>query len=333
MANIIEELSTAATLATTAVESASTAIEEASTAATSVQQVVETSKNNFTQAVKNFSLEKLIHYGDSVAAGLLQFLGDLVVAGLILFIGFKVAKKVTSLVENFLRNRLSLDEGVVRFLRSFTNLGLKTIVVFWAVTRLGVAGSTIIALFGSATITIGLALQGSLSNIAGGVLILLLKPFQVGDYIVEDNSKNEGTVKDIDLFYTRLQTIDNKTVVIPNGVISNCSLTNVTKEQFRRIDLIIGIEYSQDIDQVRQIFTDIVRQEEKVLQDREIMIFVSEFASSCVEMGLRFWVAMDDYWTVRWDVLEKIKKRFDAEGISIPFNQLDVRIHQNGGPQ
>lgn len=332
MANIIQELSTAATLATeaatTAVEAATTAAAEATTEAASVQQVVESTKNTFMQSVKNFSIDKLIDYGDSVAAGLLEFAGDLFVASLILFFGFKVSKKLTKMVEKFLDSRLGLDEGLVHFLRSFTNMTLKTIVVFWAVTRLGVAGSSIVALFGSATITVGLALQGSLSNIAGGVLILLLKPFQIGDYIVEDHSKNEGTVQDIDLFYTRLHTVDNKTVVIPNGVISNCSLTNVTRQDYRRLDLIIGIEYSQDIDQVRAVFQDIIDHQEKVLPEMGINIFVNNFAESCVEMGVRFWVPMDDYWDVRWEVLEKIKKRFDQEGISIPFNQLDIRIQQ-----
>lgn len=297
------------------------------TTAVPMEQIVEnlTPKNSAMDSLKDFSFDKLMAYGDKMATGLLEFAGNLILALLIVFIGFKVAKKVAKTVEKVLSNRL--DMGVVRFLYSFTNLGLKAIVIFWAVTQIGVAGSSIIALFGSATITIGLALQGSLSNIAGGVLILILKPFQIGDYIIEDNSKNEGTVQDIDLFYTRLQTVDNKTVVIPNGVISNCSLTNVTRQDSRRIDLLIGIEYTESIDRVKRVLQDIVNHQEKVIFENGIDIYVSDFAASSVEMGVRFWVPMDDYWTVKWAVLEKIKKRFDEEGISIPYNQLDVRIH------
>lgn len=283
-------------------------------------------ETSFFDSFKNFSFHKLTDYGDKMATGLLEFAGNLLLAILILVIGFKVAKKISSIVRRILSDRL--EPGVVTFLYSATNLGLKGIVIFWAVTKLGVAGSSIVALFGSITITIGLALQGSLSNIAGGVLILVLKPFQIGDYIVEDNSKNEGFVTSIDLFYTRLQTIDNKTVVIPNGVISNCSLTNVTRQDVRRIDLIIGISYEESVAKVREVFLDIINHQEKVLLDEPVDIFVHNFAESCVEMGLRFWVSMDDYWTIRWAVLEKIKNRFDEENISIPYNQLDVRISQ-----
>lgn len=310
-----------------AVSTATTASEAASTTAASVEQIVEnlTPENSIIDSLKNFSFHKLTNYGDQLVTGLLEFVGNLILALLIVFIGFKIAKKIAKMVEKFLSNRL--DAGVVRFLYSFTNLGLKAVIVFWAVTKIGVAGSSIVALFGSATITIGLALQGSLSNIAGGVLILILKPFQIGDYIIEDHSKNEGTVRDIDLFYTRLQTADNKTVVIPNGVISNCSLTNVTRQDSRRIDLLIGIEYEESVDRVKAVLRDIIEHQDKVIPENGISIYVNDFAASCVEMGVRFWTPMDEYWNVRWEVLEKIKKRFDEEGISIPYNQLDVRIH------
>lgn len=292
-----------------------------------MEEIVEnlTPENSIIDSLKQFSFDKLVDYGDQMATGLLEFAGNLILALIIAFIGFKIAKKIAKFVEKCLSNRL--DAGVVRFLYSFTNLGLKAIVIFWAVTKIGVAGSSIVALFGSATITIGLALQGSLSNIAGGVLILILKPFQIGDYIIEDHSKNEGTVRDIDLFYTRLQTADNKTVVIPNGVISNCSLTNVTRQDSRRIDLLIGIEYEESVDRVKAVLHDIIDHQDKVIAENGVNIYVNDFAASCVEMGIRFWVPMDDYWTIRWEVLEKIKKRFDEEGISIPYNQLDVRIH------
>lgn len=277
---------------------------------------------------KQMSFDKLLQYGEGMLDGVIAFAGDLVIALLILIIGFKVAKKAAKLVEKLLTDKL--DKGVVRFFYSFVNLGLKAIVVFSAVTKLGVASSSIIALLGSAGVAVGLALQGSLSNIAGGVLILILKPFQIGDYIREDNSGNEGTVMDIDLFYTRLKTGDNQTIVIPNGIISNCSLTNVTRQEYRRVDLLIGISYDQNIDEVKEVLASIVnRQEDAVItEERPVQIFVSNFGASSVDMGLRFWVPMDQYWPIKWAVMEDIKKEFDKKGIEIPYNQLDVKIHQ-----
>lgn len=277
---------------------------------------------------KQMSFDKLLQYGEGMLDGVIAFAGDLVIALLILIIGFKVAKKAAKLVEKLLTDKL--DKGVVRFFYSFVNLGLKAVVVFSAVTKLGVASSSIIALLGSAGVAVGLALQGSLSNIAGGVLILILKPFQIGDYIREDNSGNEGTVMDIDLFYTRLKTGDNQTIVIPNGIISNCSLTNVTRQEYRRVDLLIGISYDQNIDEVKEVLASIVnRQEDAVItEERPVQIFVSNFGASSVDMGLRFWVPMDQYWPIKWAVMEDIKKEFDKKGIEIPYNQLDVKIHQ-----
>ena len=278
--------------------------------------------------IKDISIGKLLQYGEGLLDSIIAFAGDAVVALLILIIGFKLAKKAAQIVEKIFTDKL--DKGVVRFFYSFVNLGLKALVIFSAVTKLGVASSSIIALLGSAGVAVGLALQGSLSNIAGGVLILILKPFQIGDYIKEDNSGNEGTVMDIDLFYTRLKTGDNQTIVIPNGIISNCSLTNVTRQEYRRVDLVIGISYDQNIGEVKDVLSSIVNRQEKavITEDRPVQIFVSNFGASSVDMGLRFWVPMDEYWKVRWDVLEEIKNEFDKKGIEIPYNQLDIKIHQ-----
>lgn len=283
--------------------------------------------------ISEVSVSKLMQYGEAFLDWAVGFVGNVIVAAFILFIGFKIARFVANWVKKILLKNPYIDEGVVRFLYSFTDLGLKALAIFNAVGKLGVESSSIIALFGSATVAIGLALQGSLSNIAGGVLILILRPFQIGDYIIEDSSKNEGTVCDIDLFYTKLKTVDNKTVVIPNGVISNTSLTNVTKQDFRRVDLIIGISYDQNIGQVKEILENIARNQNKVIinEEKPLQIFVHNFAESCVEMGLRFWVPMDDYWAIRWEVLEKIKNEFDKNGIEIPYNKLDVQI-KSGGP-
>ena len=283
--------------------------------------------------VKEISLGKLLEYGEGLLDSIVAFAGDAVAAILILIIGFKIAKIVARFVEKLMtENHMAdkIDKGVVKFFCSFVNLGIKALAIFTAVTKIGVESSSIIALLGSAGVAIGLALQGSLSNIAGGVLILILKPFQIGDYIKEDNSGNEGTVIDIDLFYTRLKTGDNQTVVIPNGIISNTSLTNVTRQEFRRVDLVIGISYDQDIDVVRNVLASIVNRQELAVisEERPVQIYVSNFGPSSVDMGLRFWVPMDEYWKVRWNVLEEIKKEFDKRGIEIPYNKLDVQIHQ-----
>lgn len=189
--------------------------------------------------------------------------------------------------------------------------------------------ASLMTLISSAGIALGLALQGTLSNFAGGVLILFLKPFRVGDYIVEDNHKNEGTVRSIGLVYTELTTIDNKIIVIPNGTLSNSSLTNVTAQGKRRLDLTVGISYSADIKKAKQIMLDILNAQEETMKDEEITAYVSELADSSVVLGCRAWVPTDRYWPVKWRVTEEIKLAFDEAGVEIPFNQLDVHLKEN----
>jgi len=165
-----------------------------------------------------------------------------------------------------------------------------------------------------------------LSNFAGGVLILIVKPFVIGDYIV--SGAEEGTVIHIDIFYTRLLTVDNRLVVIPNGSLSNAVITNVTNETIRRVDFKVGIEYGEDIDKVKGILADIATANEKVLKDKPVDIYVDALDASSVNMGLRVWTSSADYWSVKWEILENIKKEFDKNNVSIPFNQLDVNIKQ-----
>jgi small conductance mechanosensitive channel len=177
-------------------------------------------------------------------------------------------------------------------------------------------------------VTAGLAFQGSLSNFAGGVLILILHPFRIGDYIVEDTHKNEGTVIEISIFYTKLKTLDNKIVVIPNGILANSSLTNITDQDKRMINLIASIGYNDDIDAAKAVIQKIIDEEPEVIRTEDIKIFVQELGVSSVDIGFRFYVPMDQYWSVRWRTLERVKKEFDAAGITIPFQQLDVHINQ-----
>jgi small conductance mechanosensitive channel len=195
-----------------------------------------------------------------------------------------------------------------------------------AVAHMGVEVSSFIALLGSAGVAVGLALQGTLSNVAGGVLLLILKPFQVGDYIVLTGTDCEGEVAAMDIFYTKLKTIDNRVIVIPNGTLSNSNLINNTKQERRLIDIEVGISYDADIKEVKRILTDIAKNEKRILDQDGVKIFVSSLADSSVMMGIRCWVPTSDYVATKWALNEEIKIRFDEEGIEIPYQKLDVCI-------
>ena len=216
-----------------------------------------------------------------------------------------------------------MDTTLQTFLLSFIKIGGKVLVIFMAVTKIGVAASSIVALLGSAGLALGLSLQGSLSNIAGGVILLLLKPFQVGDYIIEGNSGKEGTVQAIGIMYTKLLSVDNKAIMIPNGNLSNASITNVTYQEKRRVDLNVGIEYSEDIKKVRKVLNALIEKEPARITDEPVKIYVNEFRASSIDIGIRYWVKTEDYWESRWRVLEEIKEEFDNNNIAIPFEQLD----------
>ncbi len=251
------------------------------------------------------------------------FAMDLLAAVLILIIGFKVVGAVRRMAERSFA-RMEMELSLRKFLLSLIQAVLYAVLIFMAAERIGIQSSSIIALLGSAGVTLGLALQGSLSNFAGGVLILLMRPFKVGDYIV--SQYGEGTVAVIGLVYTTLNTTDNKTVVIPNGSLSNSPITNATAEKFRRLDLTVGISYQADLKKAKDILLDIYTSHPKVLKDHPIQVFVDQLADSAVIIGGRGWTATDDYWQTRWDITEEIKLRLDEAGIEIPFNQMDVHV-------
>ena len=251
------------------------------------------------------------------------FAMDLLAAVLILIIGFKVVGAVRRMAERSFA-RMEMELSLRKFLLSLIQVVLYAVLIFMAAERIGIQSSSIIALLGSAGVTLGLALQGSLSNFAGGVLILLVRPFKVGDYIV--SQYGEGTVAVIGLVYTTLNTMDNKTVVIPNGSLSNSPITNATAEKFRRLDLTVGIGYQADLKKAKDILLDIYTSHPKVLKDHPIQVFVDQLADSAVIIGGRGWTATDDYWQTRWDITEEIKLRLDEAGIEIPFNQMDVHV-------
>jgi len=268
---------------------------------------------------------KLTQYLEGKMPELIGF-GIKVILTLVFFeIGRRLIKWVRKLVRISLE-KSSVDKGVEQFVDSFLKFGLYALLIFTIATNFGVDTASVAALLASAGVAVGLALQGSLSNFAGGVLILILKPFVVGDYIVEDNNKNEGTVKEIQLFYTKLTTLDNRTIIIPNGMLTNNSLTNVTEKNERKLDLKVDISYESDLRKAKEVLRRLIDAEERILKEEEIQVFVHELGASSVVLGLRAWVKADDYWDVRWKLLEDIKLTMDAEGIEIPYTQVTVHM-------
>jgi len=243
------------------------------------------------------------------------------------FIGVQCIKLLRKIIKKSLE-RANADVGVTQFIDSFIKVGTYAILIMLIATSFGVDAASIIAVFGSAGVAIGLALQGSLSNLAGGVLILILKPFKVGDYIIEDTNKNEGTVTEIQIFYTKLTTPDNKTIILPNGTLANSSLTNVTHAPHRRNEIKIGISYDSDIRTAKKVLQDLLDNDIAVLQDMERNVFVDDLADSSVVIGMRCWFKNEDFWQGRWRLIEEAKYALEENGIVIAYFQLDVHIQE-----
>ena len=221
-----------------------------------------------------------------------------------------------------------MDAAVASFLANVIKYFLYFILVMALLSGFGVATGSVIAVLGSAGLTVGMALQGSLSNFAGGVLILLMKPFSVGDYIVDGSSGTEGTVKDINLFYTRLLTIDNKMVMIPNGKLADSCITNVSMMDKRMLDLRVTVSYSTDLAFAKSVLESVVTSADTMLRDEPSNVFVSELQDSAIELGARIWVKNEDYWNTKWQLTEEIKTAFDKNNIEIPFPQMDINIQK-----
>ena len=248
-------------------------------------------------------------------------------AFLTLFIGLKLIKWVRKITKKCL-NKANADTGVVQFLDAFIKYSLIVLLVLGIASSFGFEVTSLAALLGSAGVTLGLALQGSLSNFAGGVLILLLKPFKVGDYIKEDTNQNEGTVTEISLFYTKLTTYDEKIIVLPNGTLANNSLTNVTGTDFRRLDLRITVSYDSNIRDVKEILLNMLKEDADVIEQKDMDVFVDDFGDSGMVLGVRCYTRQDNYWSVKWRILETIKQKFDENNIEIPYSRMDVTIRQ-----
>lgn len=266
---------------------------------------------------------KLSKYIDKAQDKLIAFGLKLIVALLIWFVGKKIIKLILHILEKTF-NRSNMETSVASFLMAVIKAILYGILIVTLISNLGMDTSSLVAVLGTATLSIGLALQGSLANFAGGVLILIMKPFRVGDYII--TTDKEGTVTGLDIFYTRMLTADNRLVVIPNGTLSNSNIINVTHEPIRRLDLSVSIDYSENIKKVKDILERVSNEHELVLKDYDIQVFVNSFDPSAINIGVRMWVKTEDYWVLKWDILEKIKESFDTNDVTIPFAQLDVNV-------
>lgn len=268
-------------------------------------------------------------YLEDMLPNILNFAVQIILAVLLYLAG----KRVIAFIRKFLRKSLErrgVDIGVRQFLDSVSKYCLYFVLWLMILTLFGITTASVIAVLGSAGLTLGLALQGSLANFAGGVLILLLGPFHVGDYIISGETGHEGTVREISTFYTRIQTADNQTVMIPNGRLADGAIVNVTGQQTRRIDILVGISYDADLKKAKQLLGSLAEKEERILTDQPVNVFVSALSDSSVEVGCRFWVKSEDYWQTKWDMLEAVKLTFDEHGIQIPFPQMDVHIKQEG---
>ena len=242
-----------------------------------------------------------------------------------LLLGWLAAKIIRGILHRVMR-RAKLDEMLVNFVGHMTYLALMTLVIVSAVGVLGVPIASFAAVLAAAGLAIGLALQGSLSNFAAGVMIIAFRPFRVGDYV--EAGGVGGVVEEVQVFATKLRTPDNKSVIVPNNSITAADITNYSAKETRRVDLVFGIGYGDDLQKAKKVLTEIIKRDERVLEDPAPTIAVLELGDSSVNFAVRPWVKTADYWGVFFDVTEAVKVEFDRQGISIPFPQRDVHLHQ-----
>ena len=268
-------------------------------------------------------LQKTVDYFGGHIPGVAAFLVKIIVCIVIYIIGKNVIGWVVKTVRSMLL-RTKMQTGAATFIVSMVKIFLYLILIFGLAMQFGVKESSVAALVASGGVAIGLALQGGLSNLAGGFLILLFQPFEVGDYILAQGE--EGTVQKIEILYTTLHTIDNRKVIIPNGNLSNNVIVNATGADRRKLDITVGISYEDDISKAKQVLLQIIEHSEYVIREQEAQVFVSELGDSSVVMGLRCWVRTEQYLPALWQMNEQIKNEFDRAGLHIPFPQMDVHV-------
>lgn len=274
-------------------------------------------------------LETIFDGGLETIASWLMLYGVKIIGALFIFIvGRWVARRISNAATKLMTLR-KLDEGLVKFASNLVYFTLLVFVVIAALGQMGIQTASFVAIIGAVGLAIGLAMQGSLSNFAAGVLIVIFKPFRIGDFV--EVAGTAGSVVSILIFTTELKTGDNKKVIVPNSKVLGDVITNYSANPTRRVDLVIGIGYDDNIDQARQLIRDVIAEEERVLVEPAPVVAVIALADSSVNFNVRPWVHTADYWGVYCDLTEAIKKRFYQEGISIPYPQRDVHIHQASG--
>lgn len=271
-------------------------------------------------------MEKLEAYSDKAIELIMAYAPKLLLAIVVLLVGLWVIKGFTKQLKRMMEKR-GVDESLRPFLNSLIGAILRILLVISVMQMVGVAMTSFVAILAAAGLAIGMALSGTLQNFAGGVMILILKPFKVGDFI--ESSGHAGVVKEIQIFHTIMETFDGRTIILPNSPVANSALVNKSTKPVRRVDLTFGIGYNDDIDKARKVIKDYVETDDRVLKDPTYQILVSELADSSVNFAVRLWVNTADFWAVKFDTTENIKKAFDKNDISIPFPQTDVHLFKN----
>ncbi len=256
----------------------------------------------------------------------IEFGINVLVAIVVFIVGSWIIKFVVSRIDVMMKKR-EVDTALRRFLRQVISTLLKVALIIAIIAQLGIESTSFVALLGALGLAVGMALSGTLQNFAGGVMLLLFKPFRLGDYIAAQGY--EGVVQDIQIFNTILLSVDNKKIILPNGALSTNAMFNYTAEKTRRVDWTFGIGYGDSTDQARKVILDILATNDKILKDPEVFVEVSALADSSVNFAVRAWTKTEDYWAVYFDINQKVYNQFDAAGLNIPFPQMDVHVHQS----
>lgn len=269
------------------------------------------------------SLERMLEklYGWVITRGVNVFFGII-----FLSIGWKVINKTLKRIRRILESK-NADQTITRFLDNVMNVTLKTVLIIIILQYIGVNLTGLTTIVASAGVALSLALKGSLANLAGGVIILVARPFNVGDFI--ETTEHSGVVEKISIFYTYLVTFDNKQILIPNGILTDSSIVNYSSKEIRRVDLTFSVAYEEDVIRVKNVLINILKKNELVLEEPEFFVGISMHGDSAINFIVKAWCKTEDYWTVYYDLLETVKIKFDEEGISIPYPQMDLHVKKN----
>ncbi len=271
-------------------------------------------------------LDKLFGVNEGHTMALIISIGIKLITAVVIFIvGFWLSNFLAKTTKKIMA-RGNADPGLTSFMGSLVSIALKILTIITAISQMGVAMTSFVAILGAAGLAIGMAFSGTLSNFAGGVMILFFKPFRVGDFI--DAQGEQGTVKDIMIFNTYLNTPDNKIIILPNGPVANGNITNFTQADKRRVEWIIGISYGDDMKKAREVLAQFIKDDERILTDPEPFIGLGALADSSINITVRAWTKVEDYWAVFFDMNERVYTEFDKHGLSFPFPQMDVHLPQ-----